>query len=284
MQARELNEKDRENVLAFLNQHMERSLFLLNNIERSGLNAGDKPYTGQYWGAFEGDTLVGVVALYWNGMIIPYAPTPEGLRVLADALRSEANREVQGLVGDRGQVDWLAGYLGYKEYQMDSPETLFTLELDNLIEPVQLSDPALECRLSREEDLNILVPWREAYNIEAMSAVPGEANYRKARGMIETDIKNGVGYVLTLSGRPVAMSCFNALVGSKAQVGGVYTPPELRGRGYARAVVAGSLVDARNDGARRAILFTGLDNVAARQAYLALGFHPIGEFSLKLLR
>lgn len=282
MQARQLNETDREDVLAFLNQHVERSLFLLNNIERSGLNAGDKPYTGQYWGAFEGDALVGVVALYWNGMIIPSAP--EGLRVLAEALRSEANRKIQGLVGDRGQVDWLADYLGYKECRMDSPETLFTLDLDNLVEPAQLSDPALECRLSTEDDLDTLVPWREAYNIEAMSAEPGEANYQKARGMIETDIKNGVGYVLTLSGRPVAMSCFNALVGSMVQVGGVYTPPELRGRGYARAVVAASLIRARCDGARRAVLFTGLDNVAARQAYLALGFRPIGEFSLKLLK
>lgn len=65
------------------------------------------------------------------------------------------------------------------------------------------------------------------------------------------------------------------------QVGGVYTPPALRSRGYARCAVAGSLLAARAEGAERAILFT--NNPAAVRAYEALGFARIGEYALVLL-
>ena len=62
----------------------------------------------------------------------------------------------------------------------------------------------------------------------------------------------------------------------------MFTPPELRGRGYARAAVAGSLLDARSAGARRSTLFTNLENVAAIRAYEALGYERIGDYGLIL--
>jgi len=64
-------------------------------------------------------------------------------------------------------------------------------------------------------------------------------------------------------------------------VGGVWTPKALRGRGYARCAVAGSLLLARAEGARRAILFTNTGQAA--RAYEALGFTRIGEYGLLVL-
>ena len=66
--------------------------------------------------------------------------------------------------------------------------------------------------------------------------------------------------------------------------GGVWTPPELRGRGYGRAAVAASLLDARADGVGRSILFTGDDNVPAIKAYAALGYRLIGDHRILLLK
>jgi len=40
------------------------------------------------------------------------------------------------------------------------------------------------------------------------------------------------------------------------QLGGIFTPPEHRGHGYARAAVAASLIAASQRGAFRAVLFT----------------------------
>jgi uncharacterized protein len=77
---------------------------------------------------------------------------------------------------------------------------------------------------------------------------------------------------------------FNARLPDVVQVGGVYTPPEHRRRGAARAVVAGMLRGARDEeGVGRAILFTGDDNVAAQTAYRAIGFTAVGEYGLVLL-
>jgi len=64
--------------------------------------------------------------------------------------------------------------------------------------------------------------------------------------------------------------------------GGVWTPPEFRGRGYARSVVAGSLVAAGKQGVARAVLFADPLNAAARAAYLSIGFAIVGDYGLVL--
>lgn len=68
------------------------------------------------------------------------------------------------------------------------------------------------------------------------------------------------------------------------QIGGVWTPPEGRSRGYGRCVVAGALQMAISDGVDRSILFTEPDNVGARRAYRAIGFRPIGTYGVVFFR
>ncbi len=79
------------------------------------------------------------------------------------------------------------------------------------------------------------------------------------------------------------MSGFNARIAEVVQVGGVYTPPELRSRGYGRCAVAASLRDTRSAGARRAILFTDVDNHPAIRVYESLGFRRIGNYRILIL-
>ena len=62
--------------------------------------------------------------------------------------------------------------------------------------------------------------------------------------------------------------------------GGVFTPPDLRGLGFARACVAGSLVAARTAGVGRSVLFTPKENASAQAAYRAIGFRIVGEYGL----
>ena len=72
----------------------------------------------------------------------------------------------------------------------------------------------------------------------------------------------------------------NARLPDVVQVGGVWTPRDLRGRGYARCVVAGSLLAVRREGVGRAVLFTDEENRPARAAYEALGFRVVGDYGL----
>jgi len=57
---------------------------------------------------------------------------------------------------------------------------------------------------------------------------------------------------------------------------------EFRGRGYARSVVAGSLLSARKQGIERAVLFADPTNEAAAGVPV-LGFRIVGDYGLVLL-
>jgi predicted GNAT family acetyltransferase len=86
--------------------------------------------------------------------------------------------------------------------------------------------------------------------------------------------------VVEHDGAVVATCTHNAVLPDAVQVGGVFTPPLLRGRGHARAVVATSLIDARAAGATRATLFTPRADALA--AYRAVGFEPVGRYAIVL--
>jgi predicted GNAT family acetyltransferase len=88
--------------------------------------------------------------------------------------------------------------------------------------------------------------------------------------------------VLCQGNDAVSTCCFNARLPDMVQLGNVWTPPELRGRGFARAAVAGALLLARRHDVAEAILFTGDGNHAAQRAYAALGFQRIGDYAILL--
>ena len=77
------------------------------------------------------------------------------------------------------------------------------------------------------------------------------------------------------------LAAANAALPDIVQLGGIYTPPAYRGRGYARASVAGSLMSARKRGVTRAVLFTS--NPSAARSYEGVGFRRLGDYGLVLL-
>ena len=75
---------------------------------------------------------------------------------------------------------------------------------------------------------------------------------------------------------------FNASLPDIVQIGPVWTPVEYRNHGYARIVVALSLLAAMKKGIKQAILFT--NNLAAERAYFSIGFKKVGEYRLAILK
>ena len=120
--------------------------------------------------------------------------------------------------------------------------------------------------------------------IEALGAAPGPELEDEVRGSIAREVGRGDLWMLIdgAGGHRLAMTAANARLPDMVSIGGVYPPPELRGRGHGRAVVAGQLVDVQRTGVRRAVLFTGRDNTPARRAYEGLGFRIVGDYGLIL--
>ena len=128
-----------------------------------------------------------------------------------------------------------------------------------------------------------MVECKVGLSVESLNDKDTPTLRERLRASVERSVGERRTWVLEDQGALVATSGFNTAIREAVQIGGVYTPPKYRRRGYARAVVAASLLDARAEGAETAILFTGHDNVPAQRAYTALGFCHIGAYRLLML-
>jgi RimJ/RimL family protein N-acetyltransferase len=276
-----LGSDDRDALERFLLAHADSSLFLRSNVRAAGLVDDGRPFSGTYAGAFDGG-LRAVAAHYWNGNVIVQAPV--ALAAVVRAAVERSGRPVSGLNGPWDQVCAARRALGLAERRasMDSRDGLFALALDDLVRPPALDAPGVRCRATRADDLDLVAAWRIAYAKELMHATDGSRWVLEARADMERLHELGSAWILERDGRPVAFSAFNAWLPDVVQIGGVYTPPALRSRGYARAAVAGSLAAVAASGVRRAVLFTGDDNGPAERAYTAIGFRLVGDYGLVL--
>lgn len=77
-------------------------------------------------------------------------------------------------------------------------------------------------------------------------------------------------------GEPVSMAYASAANGGVTRVSGVWTPPALRGRGYASGLVA-ALSGERMDAGERCMLFTDLANPTSNKIYEAIGYRRVGD-------
>lgn len=270
---------------SFLQPHIDSSMFLLGNMRSAGLRDRGERYQGTYAASFDDDRIVGVVAHYWNLNLIFQTP----LHLLPDlvpAVVKSSQRAIKGLIGPAEQVAaaWQILNVSDTQVQMDETEKLYSLPLADLVIPAALQDGTLHGRRVEPRDLDILTAWRVGFSIEALGEQEGPALEKRCRTAMDQTIQDGYGWLVELAGRPVACSMFNAATAEAVQVGGVWTPPEWRRQGYARAAVATSLLDARANGATRAILFTGQGNIAAQKAYTALNFRHIGQYRIVLLK
>jgi len=195
-----------------------------------------------------------------------------------------SGRGVTGVIGVDAQARAARRVLGLEgaATTLDSREDLFVLALDALRVPAPLATGSFACRPPRQDELPSLAGWRHDYRVEAIGERAGAALRARAAEEVALGQRLARHFVLEDAGRLVAYAAYNAQTPGCVQIGGVWTPPALRGRGYARAVVAGALLRARERGVARSVLFTPTGNAAAQAAYRALGYQRIGDYALIL--
>ncbi|OCQ90561.1 GCN5 family acetyltransferase [Nostoc sp. MBR 210] len=261
----------------FLLQHADTSMFLRSNWREAGLLDQGARFQGTYIAAIANETIVAVAAHYWNGMLIVQAPVY--LAEVVQAVVNQSHRPILGIAGPAVQVAATKQVLGLVERptQLDESEILLSLALQDLQVPPALASREVECRLPYPEEFDLLSHWCADYNIEALGHLHTPDLVVNCRRELEARQVRARHWILVAEDTPIAYTTFNAWLPDIVQIGGVWTPPALRGRGYAKCVVAGSLLEARSHGVERAILFTNRENYPALAAYQAIGFRPTGE-------
>ena len=128
-------------------------------------------------------------------------------------------------------------------------------------------------RLARMDDLSLLIDWHAAFEQEVgLIKVPTPLEERVTRRINDLQLSLWVD-----NGTVVSFAGAKALPASSARIGPVYTPPELRGRGYAQAVTAAASLQVQRDKSRTVFLNTDAINPASNKAYQRIGFRHIAD-------
>ena len=128
-------------------------------------------------------------------------------------------------------------------------------------------------RLATMDDLQLLIDWHAAFEQEVgMIAVPTPLSERVTRRIRDQQLTLWID-----EGATVSFAGANALPAASARVGPVYTPPDLRGRSYAQAVVAAASAQVQINEPRTVFLFTDAGNPASNKAYQRIGYRHIAD-------
>jgi predicted GNAT family acetyltransferase len=198
----------------------------------------------------------------------------EAFDLVARNLRQN-NWPVPGVLGPREAALAFARVwqqLSNQPYEMSMHERVY--ELRKVILPPQ---PAGRMRLAEMADLEIVAQWIFAFYVEAL---PDELHsLTEAREAAETRIRDQEFYLWD-DGQPVAMAGRTRPTPNGCCIGPVYTPPELRGHGYATALTAGLSQVLLDSGKQFTALFTNLSNPISNSIYQKIGYRPVCDFDL----
>jgi uncharacterized protein len=130
-------------------------------------------------------------------------------------------------------------------------------------------------RTYEEDDRDLVVGWMDAFLHEAMP----HGGPEDAEGWLERNRSSAdSGIVLWVEGGdPVSFSGHGGPTPNGIRVGPVYTPPELRRRGYASALVAEQTQMLLGAGRKFCFLFTDLANPTSNSIYQRIGYEAVSD-------
>jgi predicted GNAT family acetyltransferase len=180
-------------------------------------------------------------------------PSPAGVNGLARAARAVA-------------TGWAARTGGRTRLKMR--QAMHVLEHVN--DPPR---PAVgKLRAADPEDRALLAGWMRAF-IEEVGILGAE----RAGEIVDAQLLRGQ-LSVWFDEQPVSMVSISPNVAGVTRVIAVYTPPGLRGHGYASSAVAAVSRQALAAGAERCALFTNLANPTSNKIYAEVGYRPIADW------
>ncbi|MBK7896757.1 MAG: GNAT family N-acetyltransferase [Anaerolineaceae bacterium] len=141
------------------------------------------------------------------------------------------------------------------------------------VQPLKL--PPGQLRLAAADDFERVVEWIQGFHVDANIQDDSESAELLARGKMQ----NGDLFLWeNESGEPVTMAAKARPTRHGISVSLVYTPAELRGRGYATACVATLSQQLLDDGYQFCTLFTDLGNPVSNHIYEKIGYTAVADF------
>ncbi len=204
----------------------------------------------------------------------PTAPADQLDRALALLAQNllESSRPVPGVMAEKNLSERFARVWTQatgKPSRVKSQDRTF--ELRRVIPPP--NPPPGWLRLATPQDEELVARWRLAFTQEAL----GEGSLEESQTWAARQIGLENAFLWD-DGGPVSMAIRARPTPHGYTVTGVYTPPELRGRGYASACVAALSQRLLDGGKQFCTLFTDLSNPISNSIYQKIGYRPLCDF------
>ncbi|HXG26485.1 MAG TPA: GNAT family N-acetyltransferase [Candidatus Binatia bacterium] len=241
---------------------------ILSNYEADPSQYGESPYLATI---LHGDRVVGAAIRTppWR-LVLSEVDHPGAVHSLA---RDLSGTDLPGVVGPASAAGHFAE--AWHELHGRRPRLLRherSFRLRRVIRPMPTSG---EMVLAGPEHRDLLAEWVEAFHAEALSNTPPQDYHAMADRWIRR--LGRTAYLWVDEGRPVSLAGAGGLTPRGIRVGPVYTPPGLRGRGYASNLVAEVSQALLDSGRTFVFLFTDLANPTSNKIYHAIGYEPVGD-------
>lgn len=278
---RQIEDANESDALHFLNQYEETSQFLINNMKAYGPVLTEHHNSGNFKVVVKDQSIIGVFCLTRRGNLLIQSSEVLPAKLIIEDCETEEH-SVRGFIGDWASVEPI--YDLYKKQNSNyqptyfSKEFLYRLEL-NSDDKSLIHDPRV--RFLQESDFEQWVVQSEAYNEELN--IPSDLTRDQMRIDFRQKVKERVWWGMFVDGKLLSRSALNSNGDGIGQVGGVFTPKDLRKSGYAKATMLHMLRDCIEvHGHKKSILFTGETDIPAQRLYESIGYERIGDFALIL--
>lgn len=209
-------------------------------------------------------------------LILARPASPEALAALAGSVSDELPGVVGAVPESEEFAELWAAQAGARA-RTSMRQGVYSLEH---VEPPAAAPGS--ARVATAADRELVLAWWIAFGEEVLhEGGPGREN---AAAMVDHRLASpGTGILLWEDeGEPVSLAGWGGRTPNGIRVGPVYTPPHLRGRGYATALTAElsqQLLDGRLfDGGRRfCFLYTDLANPTSNAIYERIGYRRVAE-------
>jgi len=240
----------------------------------TGLTTGDAamyedpPYLAA---VAEGDAVVAIaIRTPPHNLILSVAPPGAVERIALDA--HELYPSLPGVLGPRDAAHAFAEAwqrIAGQPRQLGLAQRIYQLAE---VTPVARVPGAL--RRATEADRQLLIEWFIGFTADAFGSADAD---RAERAVDATLTSTARGLYLWELDEPMSMAGYSGPTPNGIRVGYVYTPPQLRGRGYASACVAALSQFLRDAGCRHCFLFTDLSNPTSNRIYQRIGYRPVAD-------
>lgn len=265
-------------MVSFLKSHEAYTGFLLENFEKHGLCLGEEPNSANFKAVFLKNEMMAVFALTRRGTLLVQSRLQQPI---FDLILQACQKEPIKLKGVIGEWDFCFSFWEFLKQKNEirdeifvGKEVLYSLDLAKLT----LSS----CSQIRNLTENDYLQWRRLRlkYLEEENFPQDLSEKQLFEYFLEKSRDNLIwGYFFEKD--LVSIAGLNAKVFGVGTVGGVYTDPPFRRKGYAFKLMQQLSLDCREKlGLHKLIIFTGENNLPAQKLYESLGVTLTGHYAL----